>query len=94
MPTPCAWESTEPARLAALVLAYQRDRRGLSRADVARKLRASSRSAYARYEQGAAMPTFDEYIELLAAVAPDMALTLEPRIPGGRRRRARAKGAG
>lgn len=72
-------DSTEPARLAALVLTVQREHNKLSLADVAAKLGVSSRNAYARYEQGASVPTLDKYIELLAAVAPDMALMVGPR---------------
>lgn len=40
-------EPSEPAWLAAAVLRYQRARRGLSLADVARSLGAASRNAYA-----------------------------------------------
>ncbi len=72
-------EANEPARLAALVLTYQREKNKLSLADVAKKLGASSRNAYARYEQGVSVPSLDKYAELLAVVAPDMALVVGPR---------------
>lgn len=68
-----------PAALAAYVLKYQRETNGLSLADVAKKLGASSRNAYASYEQGRVEPSLSKYIELLAAVAPDMALIVGER---------------
>jgi len=51
----------------------------ISLADVAKKLGASSRSSYASYEQGRTEPSLSKYIELLAAVAPERALTVGPR---------------
>lgn len=53
----------------ALMLRRQRQRHGLSLAQVARKLKASSRNSYARYEQGRAMPTVEKLAELLSAVS-------------------------
>jgi DNA-binding XRE family transcriptional regulator len=73
-------DATEPSLLAAQVLKYQREVHGLSLADVARLLGASSRNAYASYEQGRTEPTLGKFRELLMAVAPDMALTVGPRI--------------
>lgn len=72
-------EANEPAALAAYVLKFQRETNKLSLADVAARLGASSRTAYARYEQGKSVPTLDKFVELLRAVAPDMALTVGPR---------------
>ena len=79
-------EANEPGRLAAQVLKYQREVHRLSLADVARLLGASSRNAYARYEQGQAVPSLDKLYELLRVVAPDMALVLAERQPTKRAR--------
>lgn len=57
--------------LLALLLRRQRERQGLTLADVAKRLGQRSRNAYARYEQGKAMPTVEKLEELLKAVAPD-----------------------
>ena len=73
-------DATEPSRLAAQVLKYQREVHGLSLADVAKLLGTSSRNAYASYEQGRTEPTLGKFRELLMAIAPDMALTVGPRI--------------
>ncbi len=62
---------SDPAALVGLLLRRQREHAGLSLADVAHRLGASSRNAYARYEQGGAMPSVTKLDELLAAVAPD-----------------------
>lgn len=85
-------DANEPALLAAQVLKYQREVHGLSLADVARTLGASSRNAYASYEQGRTEPTLSKYRELLHAVAPELALIVEPRIGTlAKRKPARAK---
>ena len=55
--------------MVALMLKRQRQRHGLSLAQVARKLKASSRNSYARYEQGGVMPTVEKLAELLSAVS-------------------------
>jgi predicted RNase H-like HicB family nuclease len=68
--------ANEPALLAALVLKYQRQRHHLSLSDVEKKL---GRDAYARYEEGTAEPSIGEFTELLAAVAPELVMTVEPR---------------
>jgi transcriptional regulator with XRE-family HTH domain len=65
---------------------------GLSLADVAKLLGASSRNAYASYEQGRTEPTLGKFRELLLAVAPDMTLTVGPRI-GPRAAGPRAAGS-
>ena len=72
-------ESSDPALLLGVVLRYQREAHGLSLADVAKRIGASSRNAYARYEHGTAMPKLDTVQEILKAVAPDLALTVGPR---------------
>ena len=63
-----AVRSTDVGAMVALMLRRQREARGLSLAEVARRLGQRSPNAYARYEQGAAMPTLDKLAELLAAV--------------------------
>jgi DNA-binding XRE family transcriptional regulator len=73
-------DASEPALLAAEVLKYQREAHGLSLADVAKRLGSSSRNAYAAYEQGKREPSIAKYQELLAAVAPELALTVGPRL--------------
>lgn len=88
-------EPSEPAWLAAAVLRYQRERRGLSLADVAKALGAASRNAYASYEQGQREPTLGKFRELLRTVAPEMALVLEPRASAATKRMpARPRKAG
>jgi DNA-binding XRE family transcriptional regulator len=74
-----AIDASEPALLAAEVLKYQREMHNLSLADVAKALGVSSRNAYARYEQGKSEPSLSKFRELLAVVAPEMALTVGPR---------------
>ena len=55
----------------ALLLRRQRERRGLTLAEAAERLDQRSRNAYARYEQGKAMPTVQKLEQLLHAIAPD-----------------------
>jgi ribosome-binding protein aMBF1 (putative translation factor) len=57
--------------LVALLLRRQRERRGLTLAEAAERLGQRSKNAYARYEQGKAMPTVEKLEELLQAIAPD-----------------------
>jgi hypothetical protein len=57
--------------LLALLLRRQRERRGLTLAEAAARLGQRSKNAYARYEQGRAMPTVEKLEELLKAIAPD-----------------------
>jgi ribosome-binding protein aMBF1 (putative translation factor) len=57
--------------LLALLLRRQRERRGLSLAEAAERLGQRSKNAYARYEQGKAMPTVAKLEQLLKAIAPD-----------------------
>jgi hypothetical protein len=75
-------ESAQPEVLAAELLRYQRLTHKLTLADVQKKLGAASINAYAAYEQGKRAPTLAKFRELLAAVAPDMVMTV------GRRRAA------
>lgn len=69
-------EANDPAALVALVLRRQRLASGLSLADVAEKLGQTSKTAYARYEQGDAMPSLEKFEELLRAVSPRAALII------------------
>jgi hypothetical protein len=57
--------------LLALLLRRQRERQGLTLAQAAERLGQRSKNAYARYEQGKAMPTVEKLEELLRAIAPD-----------------------
>lgn len=55
----------------ALLLRRQRERHGLTLQEAAERLGQRSRNAYARYEQGRAMPTVEKLEQLLEAIAPD-----------------------
>jgi DNA-binding XRE family transcriptional regulator len=57
--------------LISLLLRRKREISGLSLSQAAKRLGASSRNAYARYEQGRSNPTVDKLSELLYAVCPD-----------------------
>lgn len=57
--------------LVALLLRRQRERQGLTLAEAAERMGQRSRNAYARYEQGKAMPTVEKLDQLLKAIAPD-----------------------
>jgi transcriptional regulator with XRE-family HTH domain len=59
------------------MLRRQREKHGLSLAEVARRLGARSKTAYARYEQGRSVPTVEKLFELLAAVAPGEEFVLQ-----------------
>jgi len=72
------------AALVAIMLRRQREQHGLSLSEVADRLGARSRTAYARYEQGRSVPTVAKLFELLAAVAPGADFTLLPRPRHGR----------
>jgi DNA-binding XRE family transcriptional regulator len=60
----------DSAALVAVMLRRQREKHGLSLSEVARLLGASSKTAYARYEQGRSVPSVEKLFELLRAVAP------------------------
>jgi len=64
-------EANRVGVLLALLLRRQRESHGLTLAEAAERLGQSSRNAYARYEQGRAMPTVEKLEQLLRAVAPD-----------------------
>lgn len=67
---------THTPSMVSLLLRRQRANSGLSLAQVAERLGARSRNAYARYEQGVCQPTMDKLEELLRAVAPGRSLVL------------------
>ncbi len=69
-------ECRPPEVLVALALRRRREAAGLSLADVAARIGASSHNAYARYEQGTALPTITKLSELFRAVDPDHELAL------------------
>ena len=63
--------STDPKPLIILLLKRKRELSGLSLSQAAERLGASSRNAYARYEQGRSDPTVEKLNDLLHAVCPD-----------------------
>jgi DNA-binding XRE family transcriptional regulator len=60
--------SKDSTALAAFLLRRMREKQGLSLSDAARKLGASSRNAYARYEQGRATPSLQKLADLILAM--------------------------
>lgn len=58
--------------MTALLLRRRREASGASLRDVATRLGATSRNAYARYERGDAVPTVDKLDALLKAASPDL----------------------
>lgn len=84
-------EASEPAVLAAFVLQRLRQTSGKSLADVARAMGRSSRNAYARYEQGRAVPTIAMFDLLLRAVSADTTLIIGSRRLGAKAAPAAAK---
>lgn len=68
--------SNNTALLIGLILKRRRQQSGLSLADVAERLGTTSRNAYARYEQGLAVPSVEKLSELIRAVSPDKDLTI------------------
>jgi len=88
--------ASDTQALLGLLLRRQRERSGLSLADVTERLGAKSRNAYARYERGTAMPSVMKLSELIQAVSPggDLVLaesqaeyTTQPRDLSGQRAR-------
>ena len=59
------------AALTALLLRRRREASGASLREVAERLGASSRNAYARYERGDAVPTVEKLDALLKATSPE-----------------------
>ena len=62
---------SDVAAMTALLLRRRREASGSSLRDVASRLGASSRNAYARYERGDAVPTVEKLDALLKAASPD-----------------------
>jgi hypothetical protein len=60
--------SVDVAALTTLLLRRRRQASGLTLAEVAARLGARSHNAYARYEQGRAIPTVEKLVELLSVV--------------------------
>jgi hypothetical protein len=67
--------------LIALLLQRRRQASGLTLADAARRMKQTSRNAYARYEQGRAVPSLAKLTQLLSIVDPDhdIVITRSPR---------------
>ena len=61
---------SDAAAMTALLLRRRREASGASLRDVAMRLGASSRNAYARYERGESVPTMDKLDALLKATSP------------------------
>jgi len=61
---------SDTAAMTALLLRRRREAAGASLRDVASRLGATSRNAYARYERGEAVPTIEKLDELLKAASP------------------------
>ncbi len=68
--------SNDSKILVAFMLKRQREKNGLTLAQVAESLGQTSRNAYARYERGEISPTLDKLCELLRSVNPDHDLVL------------------
>ena len=64
-------QASDLGSMISLLLQRQRQRSGLSLAEVAERLGAKSRNAYARYERGDSLPTIEKLDELLRAVSAD-----------------------
>ena len=62
---------SDAAAMTALLLRRRREASGASLREVAKRLGASSRNAYARYERGDAVPTLEKLDALLKAASPD-----------------------
>ena len=69
--------SSDTRTMVSLLLQRQRQKSGLSLDQVARRLGAKSRNAYARYEQVVSVPTVEKLDELLRAVAPGRDIVLQ-----------------
>jgi len=76
--------SPDTRTMTSLLLRRQRERSGLSLADVAKRLGAKSRNTYARYERGTSAPTLEKLNELLHAVSPDQDIVLHQSIVASR----------
>ncbi len=68
--------SDDKAAFYGLLLRRQRQALGLSLRDVSERMGMKSRNAYARYEQGRAVPTIQKFAELLKAVNPKVEIVV------------------
>jgi hypothetical protein len=84
-------EASEPAALAALMLQRLRQNSGKSLSEVARAMGRASKNAYARYEQGRAVPTIEMFDALLRAVSNDTTLIIGSRRLGPKKAQAPAR---
>jgi predicted RNase H-like HicB family nuclease len=64
--------SSDPDALVAFMLRRQRTSHGLTLREVARRLKSSSPSAYAQYEQGKRTPSLGKLRALLQAIDPKL----------------------
>lgn len=76
--------SSDTKAMICLLLQRQRQLSGLSLAGAAERLGAKSRNAYARYEQGASVPTVEKLDQLLQAVSGGRDFVLLPSTVGKR----------
>lgn len=79
-------EANEPAVLVALVLRRQREASGMSLSEAAAALGQTSKTAYARYEQGESSPTVEKFLELLRAVSENATVTIGTSAPRAKAR--------
>jgi hypothetical protein len=84
-------EASEPAALAAFVLQRLRQSSGKSLSEVAQAMGRASKNAYARYEQGRAVPTIEMFDDLLRAVSDDTTLIIGSRRLGTKKAPASTK---
>lgn len=69
--------ANDPELLIAFLLKRQRTSHGLSVRDVASRLKSSSPTAYAQYEQGSRAPSLGKLRELLHAIDPKLNAVLK-----------------
>jgi predicted RNase H-like HicB family nuclease/DNA-binding XRE family transcriptional regulator len=69
--------SLQPKYLISLLLQRKRELSGLSISQVTKRLGVSSRSTYARYEQGKSVPTIEKFNELIHVLCPNTSLLIE-----------------
>lgn len=81
--------ASDTKAMVCLLLQRQRQLSGLSLAGAAERLGAKSRNAYARYEQGASVPTVEKLDQLLQAVSGGRDFVLLPSTVGETAREAR-----
>lgn len=74
--------ASDTKAMVCLLLQRQRQLSGLSLAGAAERLGAKSRNAYARYEQGASVPTVEKLDQLLRAVSGGRDFVLLPSTVG------------